>query len=46
MGIFEAIMVISAVIVGAAVGIILLGAIFDGVQKRAYNNRKKWDKSD
>lgn len=40
---FEAIMMVLGVVVGAAVGVILLGVIFDGVQKRAYDNKKKWD---
>ena len=30
-------------IVGVFIVSILAGATFDGVQKRAYNNRRKWD---
>ena len=40
---FEAIMIVAGTFIACIVGVMLVLATFDGVQKRAYDNKKKWD---
>ena len=40
---FEAIMIAAGTFIACVVGVMLALAMFDGVQKRAYDNKKKWD---
>ena len=40
---FEAIMIAAGAFIAFIVGVMLALAMFDGVQKRAYDNKKKWD---
>jgi hypothetical protein len=40
---FEAIIIAVGTFIACVVGVMLALAMFDGVQKRAYDNKKKWD---
>jgi uncharacterized membrane protein YuzA (DUF378 family) len=42
-GIFEAIMLILGYAVMGIIGVMLLGMLFDGAQKRVHNNNKKFN---
>ena len=41
--IFDVVFMLLAIVIGLLISVITLFAIFDGVQKRAYDNKKKWD---
>ena len=43
-GLVEVLFVIACLVVGVGLAIALFQAGFDGVQKRAYKNKKKWDR--
>ena len=40
---FEAVMIIAGVVVMAAFMFVCAQSIFDAAQRRAYDNKKKWD---
>ena len=42
-GLVEALFVFACLIVGVGVTVVLFQALFDSAQKRAYENKKKWD---
>ena len=42
-GLVEALFVLTCLLVGLGVTIVLFQALFDSAQKRAYENKKRWD---
>ena len=42
-GLVEALFTIACLIVGLGLTIVLFQALFDSAQKRAYENKKRWD---
>ena len=44
--IFEVVFMLLAIITGLLFSVISLFTLFDGIQKRAYDNKKKWDDED
>ena len=42
-GLIEALFVLACLVVGLGVTIVLFQALFDSTQKRAYENKKRWD---
>ena len=43
MGLVEALFVLACLVVGLGLTVVLFQALFDSAQKRAYENKKKWD---
>ena len=43
-GLIEALFVLACLVVGVGLTIVLFQEGFDSVQKRAYENKKRWDK--
>ena len=43
-GLVEMLFVIACLVVGVGLTIVLFQEGFDSVQKRAYKNKKKWDR--
>ena len=42
-GLVEALFVLACLVVGLGVTVVLFQALFDSTQKRAYENKKRWD---
>ena len=42
-GLVEALFVLACLVVGLGLTVVLFQALFDSAQKRAYENKKKWD---
>jgi flagellar biosynthesis protein FliQ len=42
-GLIEALFVIACLVVGLGLTVALFQALFDSTQKRAYENKKRWD---
>ena len=43
-GLIEVLFVLACLVVGVGLTIVLFQEGFDSVQKRAYKNKKKWDR--
>jgi len=42
-GLIEALFVLVCLVVGLGLTVVLFQALFDSAQKRAYENKKRWD---
>ena len=42
-GLIETLFVLACLVVGLGLTVVLFQALFDSTQKRAYENKKRWD---